>query len=568
MDEQTNAVSNWAGVSGSWEMAELAEVCEVETRDIYRSPEEPSHVAWVGMWKAADGSISIRFPQITGNPGLEPSYAPWYGRANFADYAMESWEEFASKGAMITGPEDALSTTRVDFITMITRDEGETWEVVKSAHHDVVDWSHEDTRGYNGKLVLAANGKLVGNGMATVICRDGRIVDTHSFPEWTKSQEHGKYVVGIRESFDQGESWSEMQWVSGKFTDGTPLDLATEEHDFVELDDGRLLFIVRVDQIQHPVAAWLKRGDDGRYACEEVQIIETMPHSGMPDMVRTQDGIIWYWGVGHFYSLDDGRTWRRLPDSQFFAAYYGKMLAAGNHVLCVTQKDVSDSPYPVHHDGYIQQIRFSGRRIEVAKQTSSKATMALMKCGEQRYGDMHLRVDVRTDKADGMAFRISPDGRSYYAFMIISPGSQALRRWEAPPLQGATLSAYFPGLLDEHVRERMEKGIITIQDYPMAVLARIDEGQITVMRGLRLEELRQQPWVQLQVKAKGTLIQAAVSDGCSPPTYIGIHDAAHSEGSVGLLTDGGSVGAFKNLCVWPKARMIRDNWTDVVDVAV
>jgi hypothetical protein len=57
------------------------EVGDAQRRVIYRSPEEPSHVAWVGIWKAADGSIGLRFPQITGNVGLEPSYAPWYGRA-------------------------------------------------------------------------------------------------------------------------------------------------------------------------------------------------------------------------------------------------------------------------------------------------------------------------------------------------------------------------------------------------------------------------------------------------------------------------------------------------------
>ena len=97
----------WTGIAGRWELEDSVEVSEVERKAIYRSPEEPSHVAWVGIWKAADGSISIRFPQITGNPGLEPSYAPWYGRANFAGYGLKSWPEFSGSSSMKVGPPDA-----------------------------------------------------------------------------------------------------------------------------------------------------------------------------------------------------------------------------------------------------------------------------------------------------------------------------------------------------------------------------------------------------------------------------------------------------------------------------
>ncbi len=57
------------------------------------------------------------------------------------------------------------------------------------------------------------------------------------------------------------------------------------------------------------------------------------------------------------------------------------------------------------------------------------------------------------------------------------------------------------------------------------------------------------------------MIQAGVSDGSSPPTYLGVSDATYAEGTVGLLTDGGSPGAFKNLTLWSGPQMIRDLWT-------
>ncbi len=558
---QNRPLRRWSTVAGNWQAREIVEVANVDRRAIYRSPEEPSHVAWVGIWKAADGSISIRFPQITGNLGLEPSYAPWYGRATFADYGLKSWPEFAASGSMKVGPPDALTTTRVHYITMVTRDNGNTWRTVSIVPSNTTD-ARAEARGYNSRLVLAPNGKLVGQGMATLLCRDGRIVDTVSASEYFKESRAGKrYLLGLRESLDNGKTWKPVQWISGKYEDGKPVEQASEEHSFVELDDGRLLFIIRSDELQHPLAAWLTRHPDGQYTCDAPVVITPMPHAGMPNLVRTSDGTIWYWGARHYYSLDDGKTWQGLPDSQAFPAYYGKMQAAGNQLLCITQKDIGDSPYPHLHDASIEQIRFSGRRLGVMQQTDPGASPALLKLEGERYADLHLRADVQLEKAEGLAFHISPDGRSYYAFMVVMPGTEARKRWEPPPEQGSTLSAYFPGLLDEHVRERIEKGIFKITPHPIAVLARMDNGQLTALRGFNVADVKSGTWVQLQVKVRGDLIQAAFSDGSSAPVYLGVRDATYKEGAIGLSTDGGSQGEFKNLAIWSSPRMIRDLWT-------
>ena len=67
-------------------------------------------------------------------------------------------------------------------------------------------------------------------------------------------------------------------------------------------------------------------------------------------------------------------------------------------------------------------------------------------------------------------------------------------------------------------------------------------------------------WLQIQVKVSGDLIQAAArkSKG-QPATYVGARDASYSSGRVGLMTER-STGAFKNVCVWDKALMIREMW--------
>ena len=410
---------NCSSAGGRWERREDIRIEDVECRELYRSPEEPSHLAWVGMWKAADGSISIRFPQITGNPGLEASYAPWYGRSAFRHYGVDNWEQWCAAHGMAVGPADAIETTRVDYVTMRSTDGGDSWETVSVFKTDVTDWSIEETMGYNGRLALSPDGKLVGKGYATVICRDGRIVDTHDFGEFGKETGwegiavgRSTPLLGLRESYDNGRSWTDLQWVMGNFADGTPVTQATEEHHMVELGDGRLLCMIRCDKLGHPLVAWLARQSDGVYVCEGVEVLGNVPNAGMPALVRTEDGAIWYWGERHFYSLDDGHTWQGLPDRLAFHSYYGKMTAVGNRLLCVTQRVIGDNPYPHKHDAFIEQIRFSHRRVDVVQQCDPGASLSLQRIDDHFPADLHLRVDVRPDHAEGLAFRISADGSS------------------------------------------------------------------------------------------------------------------------------------------------------------
>ena len=394
----------------------------------------------------------------------------------------------AAASKLIVGPPDALSTTRLRYITMTTQDQGNSWQKVSDVPGTNIE-GHDEARGYNDRLVLTPQGELVGRGVATLICRDGRIVDTSSFVDDSSEPLAGrKYLLGLHESFDGGKTWTPMQWISGHYGDGKPVTQATEEHSFVELDDGRLLFIIRADEMHHPLAAWLTRHPDGKYSCDSPVVVTSMPHAGKPSMIRTTDGTIWYWGARHYYSLDDGRTWQGLPDSQVFPSYYGKMMAAGNQVLCVTQKDIGDDPYPSLRDSSVEQIRFSGRRVAVMQQTAPDNSIAMTRLEGPRYADLHLRADIRLDQADGVAFRVSSDGKSYYALMLVMPGAEARNRWTPPPSQGATLSAYFPGMLDEASRPEIEKGIVKIAPRPLAVLARVENGHVTVLRGVNAGE--------------------------------------------------------------------------------
>jgi hypothetical protein len=278
-----------------------------------------------------------------------------------------------------------------------------------------------------------------------------------------------------------------------------------------------------------------------------------MPHSGMPSLIKCGDGTIWYWGIeGLYYTLDEGKTWKPLPKYRF-SSYYGKVMAVGaNQVLCVSQRDIGDSPYPHLRDAYIGRVLFSYRRIGIMKQTDTSPSLALTRMKESNYKDLHILVDVKLDKADGLAFRISPDGKSFYGFAVILPGTGAYKRWAFPEMRDETLSTWQPGLLHAHVPDDMRV-------LPIAVLARVEHGKINVVRGAGIENIKRGEWIQLQVKVQGDIIQAAVGDSVQP-TYIGVRDSTYNDGGIGFITDDGSLGEFKGLHVWSSPQMIRNLW--------
>jgi len=48
----------WSGVAGKWKVENEVEISDIDKEVIYKSPEEPSYVAWVGLWKE---TVLLRF---------------------------------------------------------------------------------------------------------------------------------------------------------------------------------------------------------------------------------------------------------------------------------------------------------------------------------------------------------------------------------------------------------------------------------------------------------------------------------------------------------------------------
>ncbi len=531
---QNASAARWRSAGGTWKKTiDQVELYDIDQRDIYFSPEEPGHLAWTSLWRERDGTIKISFAQITGNPALEPSYRPWYGRGR----TEEEWVQFATKDhKMGIGPEDAVSTTNLELPVLATTDNGDSWE------HLVGDKSP----GHNWRPVTMEDGRLINNGISTIQCRDGRLVSTVWGEEWAA---HKGCILGIRESLDGGETWLTTQYIMPpEGTDPEVVSAFTEENDMVELEDGRLLVMLNTSP-GSPSVTYLTRTGPGHYEATP-PFRTSIPNSGLPELLMGSDGVIWYWNIdGHYYSLDEGQSWHATKIR--YRCYYGKMMSIGSHrLLCVTQYHCHDDPYPNWQDASIRQYRFSYRRSGIMEQTDNAVPLALNARTNGNFGDLHLFTDVRVDGVNGLAFRVQPEGESYYIFAVILPSSELYQRWFPPEVQAQKLSAVY---------HDTEKRVIA-EGHPMAVLGRVDNGQVTVLRGMRLTYIPRGSWVQMQIKVTGDLLQGAVK--CGPeetPVYVGARDSAYKSGEVGLFT-AQSTGAFRGFYAWDSPQMIRDLW--------
>lgn len=545
---QNFPLQRWSTLDGNWEVKETVDIYHVETSDIYQSPEEPSWVEWVGLWQLQDESIMVGCAQITGNPGLEPSYRPWYGGAWYLDQTNITWEDFL--GGMRPGPEDALSSTKMENALLRSRDLGQSWQKLKSDHpveHLVLQREGKEPSsrvqlrvGGNLRFGLAKDGTLVATGGPVICCRNGRLVSITADHGFKKG-----YLLGVRESVDNGKTWLPIQYLLPEGSDPKIISGLTSEYDLVELDDGRILVVIRGHR---PIQTYLTRVGPGQYEASP-PTSTPMPHSGMPSLIRGSDGVIWYWGHGgHWYTIDSGQSWQRSP--LIFPSYYGKMRMTGpREVLCVTQHLIHDSPYPYGMDSSIRKYHFSYRRSGIFRQTADNRPLALAIRADHDLADLHIRADVRVDGANGIAFHVQPDGKSYYIMAVVVPGN-VYDLWFPPEIEKKKLDMPHAG---EEESRRFALGD------PMCVLGRVEDGRLTVLTARKMmDSVKKGDWVQIQVKVTGDLLQGAARRD-RVATYVGVHDSHHKSGSTGLITDR-SVGSFQKLYIWDTPHMMRDLW--------
>ena len=523
---QNAALERCRTVGGAWRVRQEIEMYDLRERDIYHSPEEPGHLRWCDLVKGKDGVLQASFSQLSGNLGLEPSYRPCHWRDD------KVWLERYKEHRMRIGPEDAISTTKAERPKLLSFDNGQTWLSPEEADRPFV--RDESRRG--------------GTGYRNLYCRDGRILSTPTQREWrSDGGKYHQYLLGIRESTDKGKTYTPVQWVAPEGTDPKMLNESSEESAMVELDDGRILVMIRCDP-GRPLQTYLTRVAPGKYEAT-VPTLLPMPHSGFPELLQCADGVIWYWGLdGHWYTANEGKTWR--PTAKRLSQYYGRMIDVDDDtIVCVTQYNIGDSPYPYWYDSSIRMYRFNWRRSGILEQKKDGVRFARAIQKEDELGDVHARAEVRLDGADGIMFRVSADGKSCYAFLVILSDHPLYGTYFPPEVQQEVVAANYTA------GDTYGSGL----GWPMAVIVRVDKGDVAVLRGMRVfDKPTKGTWSQMQVKVCGDLIQAAVKIK-GPAVYVGVRDHALSSGTVGFFADR-STGAFRNLEVWHKPQMMRHLW--------
>lgn len=386
----------WPATGGEWHVTRDIDIYDLRQRDIYRSPEEPSHLRWVTIKKGRNDVLRVSFAQLTGNLGLTPSYRPCHWRNE------KQWLQLHKEHNLWIGPADAIPTTTVENPVLLSADGGQTWADAETS--DVAFVERDAAPGGTGSCYRELH------------CRDGRVLLNPRWFEYrhraadlgleTEKEAYQRYLFGIKESLDNGKTWSDVQWVAPEGSDPQLLRETAEETAMLELDDGRILMIIRCDP-GRPCQTYVTRDADGTYhATPPVRL--PMAHSGIPEITRAGDGVIWYWGLdGHWYTEDDGKTWQKMPF--YLRQYYGRMTeAAPNTMLCVTQHLIHDTPYPTWYDSSIRMFRFSWQRTGILQQTNVDARRVLSARKDLEFGNVHARADVRVTGSRGWRAASSP----------------------------------------------------------------------------------------------------------------------------------------------------------------
>ena len=192
---------------------------------------------------------------------------------------------------------------------------------------------------------------------------DGRLVLVGGFcatgPDiGTRSQRSGLIKPAIWVSADGGRSWSAPLMVVQPGQD-VPL---TEESDFAELADGRLLFVTRADagEVKRWQSIVVPDGDGFRHAsCSPAPF----PHSGHPEMLAAREGVALHLATsGISWTADAGKTWHDLGVGG--TGYNPRSLQLPDgRILCVAHRG-GDNPYDGSVDQEIQALTF---RLRVAE---------------------------------------------------------------------------------------------------------------------------------------------------------------------------------------------------------
>jgi hypothetical protein len=365
---------------GGGAMAADYQAIDVQRFSLYQSPYTPRYTCWAGVLLMPDGSLMVSFNQAHGPTAGRPGAPPEVLRTL-------TWPPAGKPGYDMTG-------TIQEIVRLVSTDGGQTWEKVHEEpwhspmnggvgcsmeavlpdgtivravwgqylpfydvpHTGYVQHSAGGGRTWTPPQVFMDPGKFMTFPRRVRLLGDGRLVLVGSLVELapgieTRADWCGHMQPAMWLSSDDGRTWSEPIAIALPQEDVS----FSEESDFAELPDGRLLFVHRADA---PPSRWQSvmepEGDAFRIASTGPA---PFPHSGYPEMLGAREGVALHLATsGISWTADGGEHWQDLGIGG--TGYYPKSVQLPDgRIFCVAHRG-GDNPYDDSADQEIQGMTF------------------------------------------------------------------------------------------------------------------------------------------------------------------------------------------------------------------
>jgi len=554
---------------GEWRCYDTIRAGGAQSREIYRSAQEPSFVCWPILWKEQDGALKLSFIEVVGDvaqwppmynfnrPGMTYELKTFVSRDGGDTWTDTGWRERPDELWDLNSdhhirhvnvlPDGRLIRNSCRAVEGFTVADGRYLYNEKKAWEEFPFAKGPATQVYKKRSTIWTSG----NGGQTWeqiyafppeaayfisgfhVLKDGRIVAVGAInPEDVNAFDQN--WIAITESADGGKTWAPLQKLLSN-DDHIISQGMCEEFDFVELDDGRLCMLMRADGMgMHTLLCYLERDASGTWTASRPRTHPLFARSGYPYMKRAIDGTIFYYAHQNIrFSCDDGATWEAL---ELGSSYYGQMVeAAPGRMVAVSQRNIGDASFPYAQDAYMVQTSFDYARTGVVEQTEPQLKHALAVIGDGEYEDFHLYVEIRADGETGIAFQLQEN--SHYFAAIAIPCNE----FRAPGAAGGQPQS------------------------ASLVVGKYDGGEIAIVRSQVIGKIKPGSWIAVQLDARDGVLKAAVkATKQSAARYMIIADDFARPGKIGLMTNY-STGAFKNMKIGNTSTDIRTNWGDFDD---
>ena len=323
---------------------------DLERIFVYHSPQYPGYTCWLGLWNMPDTSVMCSFVQATGPVAGRPKapeavrkYLAWPPEGHGDEYDMTGLDlrhvhlrstDFARTWELVSAePFRSPMNGAPGEVEEVIPDEGATYGGVIVRGVWGIYLPYDDDVPRNGYLQRSRDGSATWGTPEVVYGKPGTLF----WPKRLRPLRDGRMLVGGGLFFIHPEHNTRRGWVRDMtmalfvgdrearnwrgpisiIPDDQLGDFAGEEFDWVELDNGDLLCVLRTETTatfdardpgqQRRITRMLKSGD----AWEPTHVgMAPFPHSGHPEMLRTREGVVLHVATsGISASADEGDSW-------------------------------------------------------------------------------------------------------------------------------------------------------------------------------------------------------------------------------------------------------------------